>query len=112
MIGLKKQQENKIDYLDNLDETEMICDKCNGKGIIPPKLNSNAWPSICTKCQGDGKVDWISNIMGKPRNPQIYDTSSFVVYHTSPPIGSKGDMWFDPMTNRSKRFDGYRWVDV
>ena len=49
-----------------LQEDELVCDKCNGTGCIPSELNPNELASLCPKCQGDGYVDWISNITGKP----------------------------------------------
>lgn len=41
-----------------LNEGEVLCDKCNGH---------NDW--WCPKCQGKGKLDWVSNAMGsiKPK---------------------------------------------
>jgi len=39
-----------------LDETDILCPKCNGE---LPSLSS------CTKCYGAGKLDWIERIVGK-----------------------------------------------
>jgi len=43
----------------NLEEGEMICDKCEGSGT------SWIYTTPCSKCQGQGKVDWVENIVGK-----------------------------------------------
>ncbi len=50
-----------------LEEGEVICSKCNGKGD-----NGNA--STCSKCNGKGKLDWVSNAMGQPEptDPQAF----------------------------------------
>jgi DnaJ-class molecular chaperone len=44
-----------------LKDGEVICSKCNGEGNC--KFNNDVciW---CSRCQGTGKVDWISNAMG------------------------------------------------
>jgi len=38
------------------------CDACNGTGMIK---------SMCSKCQGTGKLDWVEKVVGKlaPANP-------------------------------------------
>jgi len=57
-----------------LKEGELLCDQCEGRGTIPEKDDPFMLARMCEKCQGDGKVDWIENIMGKaPR--QNYSTS-------------------------------------
>ena len=38
-----------------LEKGEMICSLCNGEG------NYNHSNYVCEKCDGVGKVDWISN---------------------------------------------------
>jgi len=46
----------------------MICNECDGRGYNPKTedLEKNELQWVCPKCQGDGWVDWISNITGKP----------------------------------------------
>ena len=65
-----------------LQEGETLCDKCNGTGCISSELNPNGLASCCSKCQGDGYVDWISNITGKPPK-HIYGSSSVSMSSTS-----------------------------
>ena len=42
-----------------LEEGEVICKKCNGEEYIGKDFR------ICPKCNGLGKLDWITDIMGK-----------------------------------------------
>jgi RecJ-like exonuclease len=39
-----------------LNESEVKCDQCNGEGTIQHGI-------ICKKCWGEGKLDWVSNVM-------------------------------------------------
>lgn len=70
-----------IDELD-IDESkgEILCDECNGKGSVPssPNKNYRVYRELCWKCQGDGKVDWVSNATGKPEKKLkgIFSSSS------------------------------------
>jgi hypothetical protein len=63
-----------------LNEGEVICDKCNGTGL---------WEKVhqCYKCLGKGKLDWVTNVMGR-RKPLVVDwgTSSL---SSSNAIGTK-----------------------
>ena len=45
-----------------LGESELLCDKCKGKGVVSSSDTLSQLARVCPKCQGDGKVDWISNI--------------------------------------------------
>ena len=53
-----------------LEEWETVCNKCDGGGSFPKKFAKLEDPyySICSKCQGEGKVDWIENIVGRKTN--------------------------------------------
>ncbi len=65
----------------NLEEWEMVCDKCKGGGSFPKKFSKLEDPyySTCSKCQGKGKVDWIENIVG--RKPEfIGNDNVFIGY--------------------------------
>jgi len=48
----------------DLEEGEVICSKCKGKGLILhndiKKMDYN-----CGKCNGTGKTDWITNAMSR-----------------------------------------------
>jgi len=53
----------------DLKISEVICDKCEGSGIIKftEERGNGFYPMkvTCDKCKGDGKLDWIENITGK-----------------------------------------------
>jgi hypothetical protein len=57
-----------------LNEGEVICSACKGRGIITGK-GFDDMTSICEKCNGHGKVDWVTNAMGTPKR-KFYGTSS------------------------------------
>ena len=51
-----------------LNEGEVKCDKCNGTGTV--------WRGFtCQKCYGKGKLDWVSNAMGR-QNVEIWYPST------------------------------------
>jgi len=52
-----------------LEESEIICDKCEGRGFFDNRI-------LCPKCLGAGKVDWIDNVMGK-KPLDRYSSSSY-----------------------------------
>jgi len=82
LIGSKKQQEkNRLHIELEIDEDagELLCDKCEGKGgnicnHPSSDLTKPQWVR-CTKCQGRGKVDWVSHITGVPA-PKMFGFSS------------------------------------
>ena len=49
-----------------LNEGEVICDKCNGTGG-----QTHTFSGICYKCLGKGKLDWVTNAMGR-QNVEIW----------------------------------------
>ena len=55
---------------------EVICDQCNGSG--------DEYPFPCSKCNGEGKVNWIENIFGKSIVEIIEGGSDY--YHEHPSI--------------------------
>ena len=78
---MEKLTGSKRPQVKDLKPGELICDKCEGWGCIPPshELESNEISASCEKCQGAGKVDWIANITGVPP-PNEFDTSYFVTF--------------------------------
>jgi len=48
----------------HLEEGEVMCSKCNGSGYTQDNSDFNRY-NICNKCYGEGKLDWIDNILGK-----------------------------------------------
>lgn len=41
---------------------EEICQGCKGTGVSA--INDH-WQIQCRKCHGEGKIDWISNVIGE-----------------------------------------------
>jgi len=55
MVGLVK-----------LEEGEVKCPKCKGKAYT---REENGFKTLCSKCMGYGKLDWIENVVGvRPGN--------------------------------------------
>ena len=97
----------------------MICDKCLGEGIIFDRKKKffeqwESWyekhTSTCPKCYGEGKLDWIENIVGKKE----LSLKKRIVYHggclgcrTSPKLCPKCQyyekQWNKPNLNLSSR---------
>lgn len=54
-----------------LNEGEHFCPKCDGKGVISKNHNMTffgergALNLVCSKCLGDGKIDWVEEVVGK-----------------------------------------------
>ena len=63
---------------------EVICNECSGLGR---KSGTN---SICEKCDGDGKLDWVENIVGK-RKKQFDWLEEDVVKHLVNQMAKKID---------------------
>jgi hypothetical protein len=51
----------------------MKCDKCDGLGTLKDSVelvavdNGKIWMTtkMCLRCHGEGKLDWIENVVGK-----------------------------------------------
>jgi hypothetical protein len=54
-----------------LEEGEIICNECDGKGIDTHGFFS----MVCPKCQGEKKLDWISAATGVAPKPNPSDSS-------------------------------------
>jgi hypothetical protein len=50
----------------DLEEGEVICNVCDGGGSYPKKFAELEDPKYlrCYKCNGAGKLDWVTNVMG------------------------------------------------
>lgn len=56
-----------------LHDGEMFCHKCDGKGRVSLPIHRSNPRFVqatlqCDKCLGDGKIDWIENVVGKKIN--------------------------------------------
>jgi len=67
----------------SLGPGEMICPKCNGTGKPSRVINGmSVYTSIysCEKCHGEGKLDFVENVVGKKRRHFNFDSSSQMHY--------------------------------
>jgi len=48
---------------------QCICDCCGGDGEIITR-------TVCSKCFGEGKLDWVENIVGKRNKSNFHTTST------------------------------------
>lgn len=51
-----------------LYEGEVICSRCEGTGMHDEDKY------VCDKCLGEGKLDWVTDIMGRPRTESVLDS--------------------------------------
>jgi len=76
---------------------KVVCSKCSGVGVV-----REGW--FCSKCWGDGKLDWIENVVGRKGfniKPGVYtkevDLSNYIFCKEFP------ERWLAPPGfNRSK----------
>lgn len=69
-----------------LDNDEIICPECNGRGILDNYIFKlgRKYNEVCYKCQGDGTLDWIENVIGKKYVPKTVITSGVIpIFQTS-----------------------------
>lgn len=70
-----------------LNPGEVICDQCKGTGHPNNnKIDYNSRfyfvpPTVCDKCNGVGKLDWIENIVGK--QPRMLSANWSVDFSTA-----------------------------
>lgn len=90
-----------------LNPGDVICYKCKGKGSsehepILSDMHNGYWKMQCDICHGEGKLDWIENIVGKEEKkvdgilvkPGVFtvevDLSTYIPLH-EPSLIVKGD---------------------
>jgi hypothetical protein len=63
--------------MEPLKEGEVICSRCNGyKFVIDHNRGTllTDYRILCEKCGGDGKLDWVENVVGKENHRfRIFD---------------------------------------
>lgn len=62
-----------------LNDGEMICDACDGTGW-GKELTIWGGKTLCHKCQGERKLDWVSKITGVPEKEYTGIDSSGSIY--------------------------------
>jgi DnaJ-class molecular chaperone len=68
-----------------LSPGEEICPKCKGKGENPDAEENCSIDLICFRCNGTGKVDWVTKAMGeRPINP--YESISIPLVRRAYPM--------------------------
>jgi len=96
-----------------LKEGEHICHKCDGKGSWYEETEFGDLHTTCTWCWGNGKVDWIENVVGV-QNPFVFDSSSITVslHSSQPPSAQPGDLFIDNTDSSVvvlMQYDGQKW---
>jgi DnaJ-class molecular chaperone len=104
---------------------EVKCDKCKGTGIINNSTYVVELPGVkytsttssesligikCKKCKGEGKMDWIENVVGKKdrrtKAPIMNQGSSL-------PLDSHiGDMFYNYETHHMYKMTKYGWEQL
>ena len=51
--------------MDKLTLGEVLCKECKGEGLVRVNKRPHAVKSMCNKCFGAGKLDWIEVVVGK-----------------------------------------------
>ncbi len=85
-----------------IEETEVICDKCEGEGY--QMFGGPAYRSriMCRKCDGKGKLDWVTNIVGKPKSS--HSTIDYITINNSSNTTDFGNLLFDANFQIRKAF--------
>ena len=68
-----------------LNEGEVICNKCDGAGAIAKKHHSDGIITVdCPKCYGTGKTDWVTNAMKEIKKPSLYHPNPVPIMTADP----------------------------
>jgi DnaJ-class molecular chaperone len=80
MLGrLFEKKEPDKEYI--FKEGEVECAKCGGSGIDRDTLFPHMYK--CRRCDGTGKTDWVTNVMGKSDEDYEVSSSSSLVSSSS-----------------------------
>jgi DnaJ-class molecular chaperone len=95
---------------------EYKCDRCNGTGeieLINPDSFIGVYYEWCPKCKGEGKLDWIENVVGKkPKNDIFNGVTWMAPSGTAPNNPSCGQAYINTNNNEAYVYDGNTWVQV
>ena len=58
----------------NKDKGEIICPKCKGSGNQADWMHLPDYRAYmeCSHCNGEGKLDWIENVVGKKPEDKVF----------------------------------------
>lgn len=88
-----------------LKKGEVRCDKCDGE---PYLFIKGEHEDICSKCNGNGKLDWIENAIGK--EPIIIDKNETIIaLNFPPPNPKKNEYYFDLTIKKAMIFRNNGW---
>jgi hypothetical protein len=64
----------------DLKPGEFLCPMCHGNKSMCYMEKGFYHPVICTRCDGEGKLDWIEMVVGKKKLPKITPYNYYDVY--------------------------------
>jgi len=96
---------------------EIKCEECKGTGYdleIQKReyiIEYYKKHCKCSKCQGEGKLDWIENVVGKKTpNPIMSGVTWLPPSAVKPKNGQVGQAYIDSGSQECYIFDGTVWV--
>jgi len=97
---------------------EYICEKCEGTGNNPPMKRNGKYLKpgvyeICGHCHGEGKLDWIENVVGK-KQPMVDMTRNLnVQFFAKKPRNPKdGNAYVDKQTGNMNIYESGNWISI
>lgn len=93
-----------------LNPSDKMCLTCNGSGIIPPseRKDGGTIAAICSDCDGDGKFDWVEQVVGKKKF-NIDPNRTIVAYVEPPDNPREADFYFNTTLKMPMIFTNNRW---
>ncbi len=101
-----------------IEPYEVICEDCGGLGLSARGTEfSYLSESVeCPKCLGEGKLDFIENIVGKKEDKSFYPVSVGVNWldasPSHPPCKEIGNSYINTKDQCQYIYDGNVWVRV
>jgi len=105
-----------------LNKGEIICPECNGIGIYSTSVNYHTVEyrnekinipthidrNECSKCKGEGKLDWVENLVGKNNR----NSSNITFGNFGPSSPEKGNIYYDGTVECFRIYDGKTWQEI
>lgn len=92
-----------------LNPGDVICPECKG-AVVNDKLGNGLPIVACSVCHGEGKLDWIENIVGKSCQFLENDLTHFISKQPNGQI--EGQLYWDENINLLKIYVEGEWSDV